>query len=153
MSTSLRTADIISGLFCFGFGGAMMSQALKIQNILDEPLHPGTLPLSLSIILLVLGVALAIRAWRYKGARVEVVWPELSGWINILVTIVALVFFYTTLPTLGLPVSGFIFTAGLIWFYDRRPHFAIPVGLGVSLLFYYVFIKVLQMPYPLGILN
>ena len=39
MSTSLRTADIISGLFCFGFGGAMMSQALKIQNILDEPLH------------------------------------------------------------------------------------------------------------------
>ena len=153
MSTSLRTTDIISGFFCMGFGAAMMSQALKIQNILDEPLHPRTLPLSLSVILMTLGLALAVRAWFYKGERVEVVWPAMSGWINILVTIAALIFIYVTLPLLGLPVAGFLFTAGLIWFYDHRPHFALPVGLGVSLLFYFVFIKALQMPYPLGILN
>ena len=153
MSTSLRSADIISGVFCVGFGSAMMSQALKIQNILEEPLHPRTLPLSLSIILMVLGLALAVRAWRYKGDVVEIFWPPLSGWINILVTTAALALFYLTLPSLGLPVSGFLFTAGLIWFYDRKPHFALPVGLGVSLLFYFAFIKFLQMPYPLGILN
>ena len=153
MSTSLRTTDIISGLFCMGFGAAMMTQALKIQNILDEPLHPRTLPLSLSVILMTLGLALVVRAWLYKRERIEVVWPALSGWMNILVTIAALIFFYVTLPLLGLPVAGFLFTAGLIWFYDHRPHFALPVGLGVSLLFYFVFIKALQMPYPLGILN
>ena len=151
--SSLRHADIVSGLVCTCFGSAMISQALKIENLFDEPLPPGTLPLSLSIIVLTLGLFLAFRAWRYTGEDVEVVWPAPDGWLNILVTIAALSALYLLMPILGLPISAFLFTTGLIWFYDRKLTFALPVGLGIGLLLHYIFIKFLQMPYPLGILE
>lgn len=151
--SSLRNGDIISGLVCASFGGLMMTQALKIQNLFGEPLPPGTLPFSVSSIVCGLGLLLAFRSWRYRGEDADIVWPDLGGWVNILITIAALAALYLLLPILGLPISAFIFIAGLIWFYDRRLNFAIPVALGIALLFHFVFIKFLQMPYPLGILE
>lgn len=151
--SSLRKADIASGLCCAAFGFCMASQALKIQNLFNEPLHPNTLPLSLSIILSGLGLLLALRSWRCRGADVDVEWPAPSGWLNILVTIAALAALYLAMPVLGLPISAFLFVAGLILFYDRAILAALLVGLGVGLLLYFGFIRFLQMPFPLGILS
>ena len=151
--SSLRKADIASGLCCAVFGLCMAEQALKIQNLFNEPLHPNTLPLGLSLILAGLGLLLALRSWRCRGADIDVAWPASGGWFNIIVTTAALSALYLGIPIMGLPVSAALFVSGLIWFYDRKIATALLVGLGVGLLLYFGFIRFLQRPFPLGILS
>lgn len=146
-----RVADIVSGVFVALIGLILCIEASSIPNPLDEPLHPNTLPMSMAIFTVATGLLLAFRSYRIKDSTLTVEWPERDGWIRNGVFGTTLVVYLVLIPIIGMPISSALFTTSMIWYLERTIVRSVVSGVSVALILYYVFIKFLELPYPLGI--
>lgn len=148
--TTQRTADIISGIVLAGTGIFVVLAALDIQSVFGERLPPRTLPMTLGFTTLVTGGMLSIRAYFYRGEDLEVHWPDREGWLRLAVTLVTLVIYLVLIEPLGVAVASLIFSTLLIWYLDRKPIRSLCVGVIVAIVIQFVFVNILQLPFPQG---
>jgi hypothetical protein len=149
-----RAGDIASGAFLGLLGLVVIVAALRIKGAPDVMMQPRTLPLILGWTIGMAGTVLAVRAWRYRGADVLVAWPDLAGTGRVVVTLVSLsVFLYVMVP-LGLPLGAALLVAFLTRFLGGyRIILAALLGLGTGGAIYLVFIRLLELSFPAGLLG
>lgn len=150
MTTTQRVADIISGIFLAAVGIAVILATWDLESAFGERLPPRTLPLVLGSTTIISGALLAIRSYLLRGEDLEVQWPDKEGWLRLLVTFVALAAYLVLMEPLGAAVASLIFAALLIFYLERRPIRALCVGVAVAVVIQYLFINLLQLPFPLG---
>jgi hypothetical protein len=100
-----RPRDIIGGIATAAVGIGFLVIGTDLEFGTARQMGPGYFPVVLSIVLIILGLALAILAWRRpleEGSIGSVPWRTLA-----LITLPT-IFFGVTLRGLGLPVSLFL---------------------------------------------
>jgi putative tricarboxylic transport membrane protein len=148
---SQRVGDMASGVFLALLGVVVVLAALQIKGAPDVRMQPRTLPLILGCIVGVAGVALALRAWFYRGPARVVPWPDRVGTLRVGVTLAALVIFLFLVEPLGMPLGSSLLVGFLVWYLGGyRPIFAGLLGLATGGMIYVVFIRLLQLSFPIG---
>jgi Tripartite tricarboxylate transporter TctB family len=100
-----RPRDVIGGLATVAVGIGFLTIGTDLEFGTARQMGPGYFPVVLSLVLIILGVALAIAAWRRsleEGSIGSIPWRTLA-----LITLPT-VFFGVTLRGLGLPLSLFL---------------------------------------------
>jgi putative tricarboxylic transport membrane protein len=151
-----RSADIWSGAFLAALGLVVLAAAWNIRGGLEERLPPRTLPYTMGITILVSGILLVIRAWRYSGENPPIQWPDATGARRIIVTLVSLAVYIALINPLGMPISTALYLAFQVWYLSRgryRVLSALLTGVISGVVVYYLFIRFLELSFPVGLLQ
>lgn len=99
------------------------------------------------------GAALAGKSWRFHGQDPEIPWPRRDGTLRIAVNLLLLALFTAFMEPLGMPVAAGLYVTGTVWYMDRkRVLAAVLAGTASALVVYFLFIKLLGLSFPLGLL-
>lgn len=148
-----KSANIASGLFLVFFGFVVLFAATKITGGMEERLPPRTLPYFLGTTMLLAGLLLAIRSWRYRGADLVIKWPGRKGFVRVLVTFVSLIIYTYLITPLGMPLATAMFVAFLTWYLWQGRHAvfcAVLTGVISGVVVFYLFIQFLELNFPAG---
>jgi putative tricarboxylic transport membrane protein len=146
-----RSADIAGGFFLALLGLVTLYASSGIKGGMEERLPPRTLPYVIGFTILISGVILAIRSWRFRGEDPLIKWPDRPGTIRIFVTLASLLIYIALFGPLGLPMSTFLFVSFLIWYLGRyRILYALLIGFLSGLISYLLFIYLLGLSFPVG---
>jgi putative tricarboxylic transport membrane protein len=148
---SQRFGDMASGVFLVILGLVVVVAAFQIKGAPDVRMQPRTLPLILGCIVGLAGAAMAFRAWRYRGPVRTVSWPDRTGLRRVLITLAALAVFLFLMEPVGMPLGSSLLVSFLVWYLgDYRPISAGLLGLATGGMIYVVFIRLLQLSFPIG---
>ena len=106
--------------------------------------------------LLVSSIMLVFKSWRFKGENPEIKWPDRKGMVQVIVTIVSLGIYIALIDPIGMPVATALFVAFLVWYLRkgrRRVIYAAVTGLLSGVVVLYLFIRFLELNFPIGILE
>ena len=120
---------------------------------MEERLPPRTLPYFLGTTVLLAGLLLAIKSWRYRGADFAIKWPGKNGFIRVLVTFVSLILYTYLINLLGMPLATAMFVAFLVWYLWLGRHrvlYALLTGAISGVVVFYLFIQFLELNFPAG---
>ncbi len=148
-----KSADIASGSFAVLIGLVVLYAATGITGGLEERLPPRTLPYVLGTAILIAGVALLIRSWRFMGENPPIKWPDRSGMIRVSVILASLAVYIALIDILGMPVSTVLyvtFTVWYLWIGRFALLYAVITGLLSGAIVMYLFIQFLELSFPLG---
>jgi len=148
-----KSADVASGCFIAFLGIVVIFAATKITGGMEERLPPRTLPYILGFTILVAGVLLAIRAWRYTGENPPIKWPDRTGMIRVLALLVSLAAYIALIDPLGMPIATVLYVGFSVWYLWLGRHriiYALITGIVSGAVVYYVFIQFLELSFPLG---
>ena len=151
-----RSADIASGIFLIFFGLVVLYAATKITGGMEERLPPRTLPYFLGTTVLLAGALLAIKSWRYRGPDFVIKWPGKAGFVRVIITFVSLLIYTYLIDLIGMPVATALFVAFLVWYLSRGRHrllAAVLTGVISGVVVYYLFIRFLELSFPVGFLG
>lgn len=148
-----KSADIVSGFFLFLLGVVVLIAASQIKGGMEERLPPRTLPYIVGTMILLCGAGLAMKGWRFHGTDSALKWPNQPEKVRIAVTLLAMAVFMAVMGPIGLPLSSAIYVAFTIWYLRRsRLLSALIIGALTGIISYLLFIRVLELPFPLGTL-
>jgi putative tricarboxylic transport membrane protein len=146
-----RTGDIASGILLILLSVVVIAAALQIKGAPDVRMQPRTLPLILGWTVGIAGGVLALRAWRYRGPARSVAWPDGEGARRIGVTLAGLAAFLVCIPPLGFPIGAGLLVTFLTWYLGRyKVVYPVLLGLATSATIYVVFIRLLELSFPVG---
>ena len=146
-----RKGDIAAGAFIALLGAVVILAASQIRGDVEERLPPRTLPYVVGFMTLAGGFGLAVKSYRFRGEDPQIEWPEKAGWIRIGVNLLLLALFTALMDPLGMPITTGLYVAGAIWYMDRKRILtALLTGAGSALVVYYLFIRLLELTFPLG---
>jgi hypothetical protein len=148
---SLRILDIVSGFVIAAISLAFLCSSLSITDMLGERLPPWLLPMSLSAITLIAGLALSFKSWRSKLADIEVEWPDRSGLLHLLVFVGITTVYLALIGVIGMPLATACYIATTIWQLNRRIVQSLILGVIAGLTVHYVFSIGLEMNFPSGV--
>jgi putative tricarboxylic transport membrane protein len=148
---SQRKCDLVAGAFIALLGAVVILAASQIRGDVEERLPPRTLPYAVGIMTFAGGVGLAVKSYRFHGEAPEIQWPEKDGWVRIGVNLLLLALFAALMDPLGMPITTGLYVAGAIWYMDRKRILgALLTGVGSAVVVYYLFIRLLELTFPLG---
>ncbi|MGA3173254.1 MAG: tripartite tricarboxylate transporter TctB family protein [Syntrophorhabdales bacterium] len=153
MIKSLRAGDIVSGAFLIAVGAATIAGATRIEWSTGGVLHPRTLPMLLGIALAAGGVWLMVLAFSKKYEDKPLEWPDRRGRLLWLASLGMMVLYGALMPVLGFLATSGLFVSGFIWYFGKyKIWFAAAWGLGAVIFIYALFIWLLGMEMPSGLL-
>ncbi len=151
---SQRKGDIYAGCFIALLGAVVVYAASQIRGDVEERLPPRTLPYAVGFMTLAGGLGLAVKSWRFRGPAPEIHWPGRDGFVRIAANFLLLALFVILIDVLGMPIATFLYISATIWYIDRKRTIGALVAGGVSaLVVYYLFMKFLELPFPMGLLE
>jgi hypothetical protein len=146
-----RAADIFVGCLIALFGVFIVYASTFITGGAAHQLPPETFPMTVGILLLVCGSALALKSWRLHGADFAISWPDGEGVRMILVMLAAVAVFILLLNWIGLPLATFLYITFSIWYLKRSKWLmAIVISLITAAISYILFIRLLGLSFPAG---
>ncbi len=149
-----RKADIVAGCFIALLGAVVIIAASQIKGDVEERLPPRTLPYVVGFMTLAGGVALTVKSWRFRGEDPVIKWPARDGAVRIIVNLVSLAAYAVLMEPLGMPIATALYIAFSVWYLDRKRLItAVASGIVSAVVVYYVFIKLLELSFPLGLLE
>jgi zinc transporter ZupT len=148
---SQRKCDLAAGAFIALLGAVVILAASQIRGDVEERLPPRTLPYAVGFMTLAGGLGLAVKSFRFRGEDPEIQWPEKDGWVRIGVNLLLLALFTALMDPLGMPIATGMYVAGAVWYLDRKRILgALLAGAASGVVVYYVFIRLLELTFPLG---
>lgn len=147
---TLRSADKSSGIFLAVLGVVVIVASYGITSPIADRLPPHTLPLVLGWTTLGTGFLLALRAWRSRTEGGAIDWPNREGKIRVLVNLVSLAVYIGLILPLGMPLATWAYVTFSIWYLDRRIIRAGIIGFVSGAVVFFVFIRFLELSFPLG---
>jgi uncharacterized membrane protein YagU involved in acid resistance len=148
-----RSADIASGCFLFILGIVVLIASSQIKGGMEERLPPRTLPYVVGVMILISGAALAFKSRRVREAGPSIQWPDRQGTIRIIVSLIAVAIFIAIMEPLGLPLSTGLYVSFAIWYLRRsRVLTALLIGGITGVVSYFLFIRFLELSFPVGAL-
>ncbi len=150
-----RSVDLVSGSVLTLMGLVVLAAATQITGGMgmEDRLPPRTLPYLVGGATFLGGLLLIWEAWQYRGPAMPVGWPSRSGMTRNIVTMAALVAYVALLDVLGTPLATTLFIFGLIWYLRRSgPFSALIIGVVCGLTIHFLFMQMLELSLPLGVL-
>jgi hypothetical protein len=151
-----KSADIASGCFIALLGIVVILAATKITGGMEERLPPRTLPYILGFLILVAGMILAVKSWRFQGENPAIKWPDRTGTKRVIVILVSLAAYIALIEPLGMPIATVLYVSFSVWhlWIGRHPIiYALITGLLSGAVVYYLFIHFLELNFPMGLLQ
>jgi putative tricarboxylic transport membrane protein len=151
-----KSADIASGCFIAFLGIVVIIAASKITGGMEERLPPRTLPYILGLMILVTGIFLAIRSWRFQGENPAIKWPDRTGMVRVMVILLSLAAYIALIEPLGMPIATVLYVSFSVWYLWIGKHpitYALITGLLSGAVVYYLFIHFLELSFPMGLLQ
>jgi putative tricarboxylic transport membrane protein len=146
-----RRADIVVSCFITLLGLLVVLAAMKITGGAAQRLPPRTFPLVVGCLLSVCGLGLAIKSLRLRSEGLQIKWPEREGVWTIAVVLTSLALYIALMPPLGLPLSTFLYVSFSTWYLKRTKwKMAVLIGVVTGILMYAVFIRLLDLSFPIG---
>ncbi len=151
---SQRRGDIVAGCFVALLGAVVIIAASQIRGDAEERLPPRTLPYAVGVMTLAGGAGLAVKSWRFRGKDLEIPWPGRDGAARIAVNLLLLALFVALMEPLGMPISTALYVTVSVWYIDRkRIVAALLTGAGSGVVVYFLFIRLLGLSFPMGLLE
>ncbi|MEW6720869.1 MAG: tripartite tricarboxylate transporter TctB family protein [Thermodesulfobacteriota bacterium] len=151
---SQKKNDIVAGIVIALLGAVVVYAASQIRGDIEERLPPRTLPYIVGFLTLGGGAGLVLKSLRAGTHDAEVHWPDRSGFARIGVNLLLLALFVILINIAGMPVATFLYVAAAVWYLDRRRVVgALVAGAASSLVVYFLFMKFLELPLPMGFLE
>jgi putative tricarboxylic transport membrane protein len=151
---TLRTADLVTGALAIGVGLVTLLASRSIKAMAGESLDPRTLPMMVGCAMILAGTGIIYSGWRYRGAPVPVQWPDAHGLRRLVVTAVLLLLYVALIEPIGFPIVTAAFVATHSWYLGRyRAWVTILGGLATGIVVYYVFMQLLELTFPLGVIE
>lgn len=151
---TLRTADLVTGALAIGVGLVTLLASRSIKAMAGESLDPRTLPMMVGWAMILAGAGIVHSGWRYRGAPVPVHWPDTDGLRRLVVTAVLLLLYVALIEPVGFPIVTAAFVAAHSWYLGRyRAWVTILGGLATGIVVYYVFMQLLELTFPLGVIE
>jgi hypothetical protein len=151
-----KSADIVGGCFFALLGLVVLVAATQITGGLEERLPPRTLPYVLGFTLFISGALLAIKSWRFRGENPLIKWPDRPGLVRVVVTLLSLAIYCFSIDYFGMPLSTVLYIASQVWYLREGKHrllYAALTGLISGGVVYYLFMRVLELNFPMGLLQ
>jgi putative tricarboxylic transport membrane protein len=146
------SADIAGGCFLAVLGLVTLFAASMIRGGMEERLPPRTLPYVVGSIILISGIILAIKSFRFKGEDPTIQWPDRQGTLRIFITLISLIFYIALMTPLGLPLSTFFYVTFSVWYLGRyRILYAFLIGFVSGAVSWLLFIYLLELSFPMGV--
>lgn len=148
----MRSWQRLCAVFFLGVAAVVVQQSLQVLRVLDHG-QPGSgfMPLGLGIALALLAIALLVQNRRRDEARVPF-WRK-GGWVQPLVAVGIIAVFIVVFDDVGAITSVAVLVAGWLWLVGKKP---LPVAAAAGLLaaacVYVLFGRLLQTPFPRGLL-
>jgi len=142
----------VMGVAAVLVGLVAAAESLRLtEDTLTGGLGTRFLPLSLGLIIAVLGGAIALRPSRGRAAKAP---AGAGGRLRITATLAGLVLYALVFERLGFLISSSAFVVLLLVFYgERRWPVVLAVAVGAAVATYAVFARWLGVPLPPGILD
>jgi putative tricarboxylic transport membrane protein len=151
---TLRTADLVTGALAISVGLVTLLASRSIKAMAGESLDPRTLPMMVGWAMILAGAGIVHSGWRYRGAPVPVHWPDTDGLRRLVVTAVLLLLYVALIEPVGFPIVTAVFVAAHSWYLGRyRAWVTILGGLATGIVVYYVFMQLLELTFPLGVIE
>jgi putative tricarboxylic transport membrane protein len=151
---TLRTADLVTGTLAISVGLVTLLASRSIKAMAGESLDPRTLPMMVGWAMILAGAGIVHSGWRYRGAPVPVHWPDTDGLRRLVVTAVLLLLYVALIEPIGFPIVTAVFVAAHSWYLGRyRAWVTILGGLVTGIVVYYVFMQLLELTFPLGVIE
>jgi putative tricarboxylic transport membrane protein len=148
---TIRQADIVIGCFLAALGLFILYAASNIRLGVERALSPRFFPSVMGSLIFVCGAGLAVKSWRFKGEDPKIHWPDRQGLIIVLVSLGLLAAYILFMKTLGLPICTFLYVTASIWFLKPEKWIAaIVAGVFFGIISYVVFIRLLELSFPVG---
>jgi putative tricarboxylic transport membrane protein len=144
-----KPGEIAVGLCFAAVGIVFMIGAVKLQiGVPTEP-HPGFFPFVDGLILIALSVLFLIQAWRGRAGQ-DSVFGNLKG---LAIVVITLVLYVATLETVGYVITTAVLSAVVLYVLDTKPRALILVSLGLAVVSYLLFSRLLGVTLPPGLLT
>lgn len=148
-----RSADITAGCVLTVLGLVTLWASSTIVTTMEHRLSPRAFPYAVSCLILLCGIGIAIKAWRFRGADTQIHWPDRQGALAVLITLSGIGFYNGLMNMLGLPVTSFLYITFATWHLNRAKWFtAVLSGAICGVASYYLFIRLLGLSFPEGFL-
>ena len=145
-------ADVAIGAATLVLGVLAIDGAFHVQRISDEGMASYVFPLLIGILLAVAGAVLCLIALHHRD-RAEVQWPNRDGAIRIGVILASLGIYIAVIPLIGFVTSSGLMLAFHMWYLGRdRWYLTVAAGVLTAVVIYFMFIKILGLVLPRGIL-
>jgi putative tricarboxylic transport membrane protein len=151
-----KSADIASGCFVAFLGLVVLLAATQIKGGMEERLPPRTLPYVLGFTILIAGIILAIKSWRFRGENPAIKWPDKAGLVRVILIVVSLAAYIALIDFLGMPIATTLYVAFAVWYLWIGRHailYGIITGLLSGATVHYLFIRFLELSFPIGLLQ
>jgi hypothetical protein len=144
-----RAADVALGVGALALAGAYaaLAQAIPV-SLLSDAVGPGGVPFVIAIMMGVAGAGLLLRT-ALVGSRPLKDSPDharAAGLLGLLVLYVLAV------PLLGYPIAVALLATTVAWFAGARGPTIVAFAIGLAVLFWLGFVKLLGIPFPSGTL-
>jgi len=150
MARARLSGDLVSGLALAALGAFIVVRARGWTYMGEDGPGPGFFPMWYGSIMVVLSLALVARSVLAAPAGKDVKWREIG---RALVCWAAFVVCIALMDVVGFAIAFALLTCFVITVMARRPQrVALPVALGGSLLFCGVFVMLLEVNLPRGML-
>jgi putative tricarboxylic transport membrane protein len=142
-----RPRDVIGGFLITLIGAGFLLFGRELEMGTSFRMGPGYFPTILSVLMIVLGLAMAVLAWRKpvtEGGVGQV------PWVGIALVVVPVLVFGLTLRGLGLGPVLIVVVLATAWASrNARLRSSVPLALGMAAFCSFLFIKGLGLPLPL----
>ena len=153
MLKTLRGGDIASGLFLIVIGAITLAASMTIAAGAGGRLHPRTLPVAIGALLVAGGAWLIVRARSKQYQDKTIDWPDRAGWRNWYAALALMALYAALMQALGFLLTTGVFVVTFIWYFGKyKIWVALAWGGGTVAFIYFLFIRLLQMEFPAGVL-
>lgn len=149
----MEKAETVGGLLLVAVGIVILVAASRLPYMVEDVPGPGFLPLWLSFGILISGAIVTFNAVRGRLRPGEPIpWPNASGWMQVVVLMIALGLGFFFFDELGFVVTTALFMAVVIFSLGvRSPLTLVIAPLAAAGILYAVFAMWLSVPLPQGL--
>ncbi len=141
------------GCFIALFGVFILIAATMISVGGAHRLSPRTFPYTVGLLLLACGIGLTVKSWTLKGEGPTIAWPDRAGVRTIVISLSCIAGYIALMNWLGLPLATFLYLTLATWYLKpSRWLIALVIGLTTGLISYVLFIRLLALSFPVGVL-
>ena len=141
-----KPAEIAVGLCFAAVGIAFMVGAVKLTvGVPTEP-KPGFFPFIDGVILVGLAVLFLVQIWRGRAGETR----AFGGIKGPVIVVVTLILYVATLEQVGYVITTTILCAVVLYVLDTKPRMMVPVSVGLALVSYLLFSRLLGSRCPPG---
>jgi putative tricarboxylic transport membrane protein len=151
----MKISDTVVGVGFVGAGALIVAGTLNYPPL--DGAHPGPalFPRILGTLMAALGAALAVQGARARDATQAVEWRRLHqnvGLVNALFVLVGVLAYLGLVEWLGFLITGTLLLFVMMWRLRVPPLRAMVVAIAFITIVHFLFVKVLRVPLPLGLL-